>query len=128
MGNLIYKKVSNEVCRTVYPCTSYPREMSNFEDPNKKFANNYVRTTKYKFWNFLLLNLWEQLHRFANCYFIFIVVLNFMPRIEAFGKELAVIPVAIVLGLTAVKDGFEDFKRFCADQVVNNMTANVFCV
>ncbi|VDL57285.1 unnamed protein product [Hymenolepis diminuta] len=102
--------------------------MSNFEDPNKKFANNYVKTTKYKFWNFLFLNLWEQLHRFANCYFIFIVVLNFMPRIEAFGKELAVIPVAIVLGLTAVKDGFEDFKRFRADQVVNNMTANVFCV
>lgn len=128
MGNCLKKKSQNEVCRTVYPCTYYPQDMPNLEDPNKKYANNYVKTTKYTFWNFIPLNLWEQLHRFANCYFIFIVVLNFMPRIEAFAKELAVLPVAGVLALTAVKDGFEDLKRFRADQVVNNKKAYVFCV
>lgn len=74
------------------------------------------------------LNLWEQLHRFANCYFLFIVVLNFMPKVEAFAKELAVLPVVGVLAFTAIKDAIEDIKRFRADQVVNNKMADVFCV
>ena len=128
MGNIIRGRSAAEVSRVVYPCTSYPRDMVNFEDPNAKFANNYVKTTKYTMLTFLPLNLWEQLHRFANCYFIFIVILNFMPRVGAFAKELAVIPVLGVLAFTAIKDGLEDLKRFHADQVVNNTEAEVFSV
>eukprot|EP00108_Taenia_solium_P007625 TsM_001104100 transcript=TsM_001104100 gene=TsM_001104100 len=128
MGNIIRRKSTSEVCRTVHPCTSYSRDLIDFEDPNAKFADNYVRTTKYTLLTFLPLNLWEQLHRFANCYFLFIVFLNFMPRVEAFAKELAGIPVMAVLAFTAIKDGFEDLKRFRADQRVNSTEANVFSV
>ncbi|VDK24591.1 unnamed protein product [Taenia asiatica] len=128
MGNIIRRKFTSEVCRTVYPCTSCSRDVIDFEDPNAKFADNYVKTTKYTFLTFLPLNLWEQLHRFANCYFLFIVFLNFMPRVEAFAKELAAIPVIAVLAFTAIKDGFEDLKRFRADKRVNSTEANVFSV
>lgn len=128
MGNIIRRKSTSGPCRTVYPCTYYCSDVIGCEDPNAKFANNYVKTTKYTFLTFLPLNLWEQLHRFANCYFIFITLLNFMPRVEAFAKGLAAIPVLAVLAFTAIKDGFEDLKRFRADQRVNNTEANVFSV
>ena len=128
MGNIIRRKSQAEVSRTVYPCTSYPRDLVNFEDPNAEFANNYVKTTKYTIWTFIPLNLWEQLHRFANCYFIFILGLNFIPQVGAFAKELAILPVLGVLAFTAIKDGIEDLKRFRADKVVNNTVVEVFSV
>ncbi|VDD79951.1 unnamed protein product [Mesocestoides corti] len=39
-----------------------------------------------------------------------------MPRVEAFAKEVSVIPVLFVLAATAVKDGFEELRRHRADQ------------
>ena len=48
-------------------------------------------------------NLLEQFHRFANLYFLFIVLLNWIPAISAFGKEVTMIPVIFVLGVTAIK-------------------------
>uniref|UniRef100_A0A1I7WC53 P-type phospholipid transporter n=1 Tax=Heterorhabditis bacteriophora TaxID=37862 RepID=A0A1I7WC53_HETBA len=45
------------------------------------------------------------LHRTANLYFIFIVVLNMV--IGAFGKYISLLPISFVLGITAIKDAFE---------------------
>lgn len=67
-------------------------------------SNNKICTTKYTLLSFLPKNLLEQFHRFANLYFIFIVLLNWFPYINAFGKEIAVLPVLFVLGVTAMKD------------------------
>ena len=47
-----------------------------------------IKTTKYTIWSFLPKNLFEQFHRFANLYFLFIVLLNWAPEINAFGKEV----------------------------------------
>lgn len=52
---------------------------------------------------FILMIL--QLHRAANLYFIFIVVLNMI--IGAFGKYVSLMPISFVLGVTAIKDAFE---------------------
>lgn len=67
-----------------------------------------VRTTKYTWYNFLPKNLFEQFHRLANVYFLFIVILNWIPAINAFGKEIAMLPLMFVLTVTAVKDAYED--------------------
>ncbi|VDL92263.1 unnamed protein product [Schistocephalus solidus] len=96
------------------------------EDPNGSFADNHVKTTKYTVLTFIPLNLWLQLHRFANIYFIFILALNFMPKIEAFAKEVAPLPLLSVLALTAIKDAYEDLRRYRADQKVNNTLTEVF--
>jgi len=85
-----------------------------------------VRTTKYTTLSFLPRNLLEQFHRVANLYFIFIVLLNWVPAINAFGKEVAMIPVVFVLGVTALKDFFEDRRRLASDQRVNNSTCRVY--
>ena len=85
-----------------------------------------MSTTKYNPVSFLPRNLMEQFHRVANLYFIFIVLLNWVPAINAFGKEIAMIPVTFVLGVTALKDFFEDRRRLASDKRVNNSTCRVY--
>ncbi|KAK3878950.1 hypothetical protein Pcinc_016488 [Petrolisthes cinctipes] len=65
-------------------------------------------------------------HRFANLYFLFIVLLNFVPRGDAFGKEVAMLPLIFVLGITAIKDAFEDRRRYLSDGRVNYATCRVY--
>nr|VZI45190.1 unnamed protein product [Spirometra erinaceieuropaei] len=49
-----------------------------------------------------------------------------MPRIEAFAKEVAPLPLLSVLALTAIKDAYEDLRRYRSDQKVNNTLTEVF--
>lgn len=128
MGNICKRNVVSEDSRTIHPSTAYPRDAPYFEDPNAGFTDNYVKTTKYTLLTFIPLNIWEQFHRLANVYFVFIVILNFMPRVEAFAKEVAGIPVLAVLLVTAIKDGIEDLRRYNADQKINHTETDVFCM
>lgn len=41
-----------------------------------QYANNYIRTSKYRFYNFLVLNLYEQFQRIANTYFLILLILQ----------------------------------------------------
>ena len=70
--------------------------------------SNKVTTTKYTCITFLPKNLFEQFHRFANLYFLFIVMLNFVPEINAFGKEISMLPVIFVLGVVVPNILFVD--------------------
>lgn len=88
--------------------------------------SNAVYTTKYTIINFIPKNLWEQFHRFANVFFLFIALLNFVPDVEAFGKEIGYIPLLFVLTATAIKDIFEDYRRYRSDREVNNKLCRVY--
>ena len=88
--------------------------------------SNAVHTTKYTILNFLPKNLWEQFHRWANIYFLFIALLNFIPAVEAVGKEVAFIPLLVILGVTIAKDAFEDYRRFKSDRMVNGKLCQVY--
>ena len=87
--------------------------------------SNRINTSKYSYINFLPKNLFEQLTRFANIYFIFIVFLNWVPAVNAFGKEIAMVPVLAVLAATAVKDLYEDIQRHKSDEKVNSKNCEV---
>uniref|UniRef100_A0A8C6P1A3 Phospholipid-transporting ATPase n=1 Tax=Nothobranchius furzeri TaxID=105023 RepID=A0A8C6P1A3_NOTFU len=91
------------------------------------YKNNKIRTTKYSLLSFLPKNLFEQLHRLANIYFLFLAALNFVPVVEAFQQEVSVIPILLVLSATALKDIFEDFRRFKSDRVINKLLCRVYC-
>ncbi|CAH1777133.1 unnamed protein product [Owenia fusiformis] len=93
---------------------------------NQPYLSNQIRTAKYTILNFIPKNLFEQFHRFANIYFLFVICLNFVPQVGAFGKFLAPIPLVGVLAVTAIKDGFENYRRYKSDQEVNNQTCRVF--
>uniref|UniRef100_UPI00398F0378 phospholipid-transporting ATPase VB n=1 Tax=Pristiophorus japonicus TaxID=55135 RepID=UPI00398F0378 len=92
----------------------------------KDYLSNKIRTTKYTFINFLPKNLFEQFYRFANIYFLFLAVLNWFPSIEVFHKEITMLPLVVVMSITAIKDGVEDYKRHRFDKKINQARTQVF--
>ena len=88
--------------------------------------SNAISTTKYTILTFLPKNLFEQFHRYANIYFLVIVILSLIPAVEVFAKEVAPIPLLFVLSVTAVKDIFEDYSRYRSDKTVNNRPCSVY--
>ena len=88
--------------------------------------NNAITTSKYTWVTFLPKNLFEQFYRLANFYFLCIIILNWVPAINAFGKEVAMIPLLFVLSVTAVKDLFEDSRRHRSDREINSRICSVY--
>jgi len=109
---------------TVIPSTIL--RSADMKNAVQKHKNNLIKTTKYTLLTFLPKNLFEQFHRFANIYFLFIVILNWIPAVNAFGKEIAMIPLIFVLAVTAIKDLIEDRQRYNSDKLVNNSIASVY--
>uniref|UniRef100_A0A4W5PM87 Phospholipid-transporting ATPase n=1 Tax=Hucho hucho TaxID=62062 RepID=A0A4W5PM87_9TELE len=85
---------------------------------------NGIRTTKYSLLSFIPMNLFQQFHRVANLYFLFLVMLNWVPVVEAFQKDI--IPILLVLSVTAVKDIWEDYRRDKSDKIVNGRICKVY--
>ncbi|PNT77491.1 hypothetical protein BRADI_1g63660v3, partial [Brachypodium distachyon] len=93
--------------------------------PPATFPDNSVHTTKYSVLTFLPRNLYEQFHRVAYVYFLILAALNQVPQLGVFSPAASVMPLAIVLSVTAVKDAYEDWRRHRSDKKENNRTACV---
>ena len=89
-------------------------------------CNNKINTAKYSIITFLPRNLFEQFHRLANVYFLFIVLLNWVPAINSFDKEVSMIPIICVLTATALKDLFEDRQRYLSDKKINSLLCQIY--
>lgn len=119
------KKTKESKTRSVHANTLYDSAKGE-ENPNRHYANNKIKTTKYTLLSFLPKNLFEQFHRFANVYFVFIALLNFVPVVNAFQPELALAPVVFILSVTAIKDLWEDYRRHRSDKEINHMDCLVY--
>lgn len=53
-------------------------------------------------------------------FFAFICILQFVPRFATISPGLVILPLIIVLLITAIKDGYEDIKRHQSDRKVNH--------
>jgi len=53
-------------------------------------------------------------------FFLFIAVLQFSPKFSTISPGLVILPLLIVLFITAAKDGYEDIKRHQSDRKVNH--------
>ncbi|EEB07789.1 P-type ATPase [Schizosaccharomyces japonicus yFS275] len=96
-------------------------EKDDTDQPKMWYPRNKVRTAKYTPINFLPKNIFLQFQNVANLFFLFLVVLQCF---SMFGSQvspgLAAVPLIIVIGITAVKDGIEDFRRSMLDISLNN--------
>ncbi|XP_078509544.1 phospholipid-transporting ATPase VB isoform X2 [Lissotriton helveticus] len=107
--------------------SNLPYETFNWKDqPNRHYATNRIKTTKYTVLSFVPKNLFEQFHRFANLYFVAVAALNFVPVVNAFQPAVAIIPICIILAITAVKDAWEDLRRYKSDKEINKMGCLVY--
>lgn len=76
------------------------------------FQNNYIKTSKYTVLTFLPLNLFEQFQRLANFYFLCLLVLQLIPAISSLTPVTTALPLIGVLGLTAIKDAYDDIVSY----------------
>ncbi|KAL0408801.1 UNVERIFIED_CONTAM: putative phospholipid-transporting ATPase 9 [Sesamum radiatum] len=88
----------------------YCNEPDGLEASLRKYATNYVRTTKYTAATFLPKSLFEQFRRVANFYFLVTGILSFT-SLAPYSAVSAIVPLIIVIGATMVKEGIEDWRR-----------------
>mmetsp|Transcript_3583 Transcript_3583/g.12643 ORF Transcript_3583/g.12643 Transcript_3583/m.12643 type:complete len:1084 (-) Transcript_3583:57-3308(-) len=100
---------------------SYPNIHLNDSNSaaKKKLPDNKITTTKYSPLTFIPKNLYEQFRRMTNVYFLIIVIITLIPAISPLTPWTSIMPLTFVLGVTAIKEGYEDFQRFKADATVN---------
>ncbi|XP_019373712.1 PREDICTED: phospholipid-transporting ATPase IC [Gavialis gangeticus] len=90
-----------------------------------KYAGNAIKTYKYNPITFLPLNLLEQFKRAANFYFLVLLILQAIPQITTLSWYTTLVPLLLVLGITAIKDLVDDVARHKMDNEVNNRTCDV---
>uniref|UniRef100_A0A3B3X3U2 Phospholipid-transporting ATPase n=1 Tax=Poecilia mexicana TaxID=48701 RepID=A0A3B3X3U2_9TELE len=103
------------------------RVKANDREHNEKFqyANNCIVTSKYNILTFLPVNLFEQFQEVANTYFLFLLILQLIPQISSLSWFTTIVPLALVLSITAVKDATDDYFRHKSDNQVNNRQSQV---
>uniref|UniRef100_A0A8C1NIS7 Phospholipid-transporting ATPase n=1 Tax=Cyprinus carpio TaxID=7962 RepID=A0A8C1NIS7_CYPCA len=99
---------------------------ANDRDYNERFsyADNHIKTAKYNVFTFLPINLFEQFQRFANAYFLVLLILQLIPEISSLSWFTTIVPLVLVLAITAVKDATDDYFRHKSDQQVNTRLQN----
>uniref|UniRef100_A0A8D0XAE6 Phospholipid-transporting ATPase n=1 Tax=Sus scrofa TaxID=9823 RepID=A0A8D0XAE6_PIG len=90
-----------------------------------KYANNAIKTYKYNALTFLPMNLFEQFKRAANFYFLVLLILQAIPQITTLAWYTTLVPLLVVLGITAIKDLVDDVARHKMDNEINNRTCEV---
>ncbi|KAM4567722.1 phospholipid-transporting ATPase ID isoform 2-T2 [Fundulus diaphanus] len=100
---------------------------ANDREHNEKFqyASNCIMTSKYNILTFLPVNLFEQFQEVANTYFLFLLILQLIPQISSLSWFTTIVPLALVLSITAVKDATDDYFRHKSDNQVNNRQSQV---
>lgn len=94
---------------------------ANAPERNTHFPDNVIITSKYTFWNFVPIFLFEQFMRLANAYFLFVGILQCIPQITiTSGAPTGFVPLALVLTFDGIVTAREDYKRHVDDNKANN--------
>lgn len=84
------------------------------------YKSNVVSTGKYNLITFLPMNLQLQFSKMANMYFLILLALEiYKPISDSGGQPVLAMPLSFVVGLSMIKDAFEDIKRHMSDRREN---------
>lgn len=101
------------------------RVVANDPDSNAQYGDNSISNTKYTWYNFILYNLIEQFSRPMNLYFLLIGFLQLNKEITPVDPLTTWIPLLVIFGITAVKEGSDDLGRWRSDREANLRTVRV---
>ncbi|KAJ3018596.1 hypothetical protein HKX48_002791 [Thoreauomyces humboldtii] len=112
--------INSKPRRKVYVNIPVPAvECDHHGRPIVVFCGNMIQTAKYTILTFLPKNLFEQFRRLANLYFLIMVIMQVFPMFGVASPILAAMPLIVIMSITGVKDGFEDYRRHKTDETVN---------
>lgn len=115
LGETIKRGTVNFDFRTIKP----------FVHDEYSYASNKVNTGKYNILTYVPKNLAEQFRRIANIYFLVISILQVSTDLSPTNKYATILPLTLVLMVTLIKEGVEDYSRHKADERINNSIAHV---
>jgi len=85
------------------------------------YLDNSIKTSKYTFYNFIFINMFEQFKKPANVYFLCLSIMQVIKAISiSNGQPTILIPLVFVISVSMLKDWIEDSKRSKADREENN--------
>ncbi|OAL38602.1 hypothetical protein AYO20_02252 [Fonsecaea nubica] len=90
-----------------------------------RWVDNHVSTAKYNVATFLPKFLFEQFSKYANLFFLFTAALQQVPNVSPTNRYTTIVPLLIVLMISAIKELVEDWKRKTADKSLNDSKARV---
>ncbi|KAK5946682.1 aminophospholipid translocase [Knufia obscura] len=114
--------------KKVDPATLGPRIiMLNDPATNKSngWVDNHISTQKYNVATFLPKFLYEQFSKYANLFFLFTAILQQIPNVSPTNRYTTIVPLFIVLLVSAIKEYYEDYKRQMSDKSLNDSKARV---
>ncbi len=91
-----------------------------------KHKNNKIITAKYNFLTFLPKALFYQFKRVSNVYFVIIAIINMIPAISPLYSSAALIPIIVVLIVSLIREGYEDYQRTKYDKSQNNILVKAY--
>ncbi|XP_024060524.1 phospholipid-transporting ATPase IK [Terrapene carolina triunguis] len=91
----------------------------------KKYEDNAIKTAKYNVLTFLPLNLYEQFHRLANLYFLFVILLQTVPEISTLPWFTLLLPLSCLLLLRGLRDLIDDIARHRSDWMINSRPCEI---
>ncbi|XP_009579395.1 PREDICTED: phospholipid-transporting ATPase IK, partial [Fulmarus glacialis] len=91
----------------------------------KKYAGNAIKTAKYNIFTFLPLNLYEQFHRMANVYFVFVILLQTFPEISTLPWYTLLFPLSCLLTIRGLRDLIDDIGRHQSDRNINSRPCEI---
>ncbi|WVF70430.1 hypothetical protein IAT40_005220 [Kwoniella sp. CBS 6097] len=127
-SRLWHGKKKPAVSRSIYLNQPLPEEYYDKKGrllKARRYPTNQNVTSKYTVITFLPRNLFEQFRRVANIFFAAINILQFFPKFSTISPGLVILPLIVVLAITAIKDGYEDIKRHQADHRINHSIVHV---
>lgn len=89
------------------------------------FKGNRTRTSKYTALTYFPKALYEQYRRIANIYFTTVAAVS-VTKISPLNPITTFLPLVLVIGVSLIKEAFEDVKRHKADNVENNRLTEVY--
>ncbi|KAI8373598.1 hypothetical protein EDC96DRAFT_438020 [Choanephora cucurbitarum] len=92
----------------------------------QKFISNSVSTAKYNIFTFLPKFLYEEFSKSANVFFLFISGIQQIPNISPTSRYTTLVPLVIVLLITAIKEIIEDFAIHRSDRELNSRKCKVY--
>lgn len=88
--------------------------------PKAKYSGNKVRTAKYTPISFLPKNIILQFQNIANIYFLAVAIFSGFDIFGVNNAGLAAVPIIAIVVVTAIRDGFEDWRRQYLDRELND--------
>ena len=95
------------------------------ERTNKPYCNNTITSSRYTIYSFLPKQLYAQFSKVANIYFFLIAILQMIPGWSTTGTYTTIIPLLVFMGISMVREAWDDFRRHRLDNEENARATNI---